>query len=286
MPYNCTCWSCRGDGRDDVYDDVYDDDSGLINSYSFKPEPVFYGAGPLFLGAEIEVATPYAERGSVARAAAEAFGSLAYLKEDSSISDGFEIVTHPMSYRYAIDQFPWDGLTALQEVGAQADDSTGIHVHLSRDGFTSPSHMYRWMKLIYRNRREVVRVAGRESDQWAPFHREARRNVKAYVDKRNTDRFYANRYNAINVANRETLELRIFASSLAPTRVQAALGFAAATAEYAGQLTAHDVAHNNGWSWPSFADWVAPKLEYEPLVKRMVDLGIGSVGKAAQTCAF
>lgn len=281
MPYcdcspMCSAWNDEPD---------YDDDSGLINSYSYKPEPVFHGDGPLFLGTEIEVGMPYNAVNRLARTATDSLGDVAYLKEDGSIT-GFEIVTHPMSYAYAMEKFPWEVLPELHQDGAyDDDDAAGIHVHVSRDGFAGPGHMYRWMKLIYRNASEVVRFAGRESTQWAPFRRSARRDIKTYVDKRSPDRFYADRYNAINVTNRETLELRIFASSLKPSRVQAALGFTAASVEYAGQLTAYDVAHNDGWSWPSFADWVAPKPEYEPLVARMSDLGIGSA-KAAQTCAF
>lgn len=36
---------------------------------------------------------------------------------DSSIGNGFEIVTHPMSYQWAMATFPWPMLTRLAGAG-------------------------------------------------------------------------------------------------------------------------------------------------------------------------
>lgn len=301
MPYeSCSCGCGSGwwsDERidssvDDYYDDDYDsdsddydsddydsDDGRLIHSYEYKPHPVFHGDGPLYLGAEIEVAA-YNER-EVARNAQQWLGDIGYLKSDSSIGGGVEIVTHPMSYRFAMDSFPWDMLPSLQAMGAQATRNTGIHVHVSRAGFASPSHVYRWYKFIYRNEADVVKLARRESDQWAPFTREARRSAKdvakppqrrRIIQDRYGYRYNAptpaetlGRYQAINVTNAETFELRIFASSLDPAEVKTTLAFAAATVEYTRGLTSHDVARHGGWTWPAFTGWAASRPEFGPL---------------------
>jgi hypothetical protein len=253
----------RGDMCGNGCDDSDDDDEtcgGLIEGYSFRPRPVFHGRGPLFLGPEIEVATGYGERRACARLATEQLGPLGYLKEDASIGEGFEIVTHPMSYEWAMAHFPWSMLAELQTAGGRATASTGIHVHLSRAGFSSACHTYRWMKFVYRNQAQVTRLARRESSQWAAFTEYDRRAVKAYAKGA-----CGERYRAINTNNADTFELRIFAGSLAADEVQAALGFAAASVEYTRGLSTQAIARRDGWQWPAFVDWLDERPAYAPL---------------------
>jgi|tagenome__1003787_1003787.scaffolds.fasta_scaffold20798803_2 hypothetical protein len=255
-PDTCTCDDCRD------YDDL--DFDGLVHDYSYKPRPVFHGTGPLYLGPEIEIETPLWSERECARIASQLLGSLGYLKTDSSIGNGFEIVTHPMSYDWALANFPWTMLTRLSRAGCTATASTGIHVHVSRAGFTSTCHAYRWMKFIYRNQRQVTAVARRRCDQWAAFTDQDRRAVKEYAKGA-----YGNRYRAINTNNVDTFELRIFASSLNPREVQAALGFAAASVEYTRHLTVDTIAHAGGWTWPAFASWLAERPTYRPLSEQL-----------------
>jgi hypothetical protein len=262
----------NGCDDDDLNDDVDGDDfGGRIFDYSYKPEPVFHGRGPLYLGAEIEVATPGWNDYACAETAQEFLGHLGYLKEDSSIGGGFEIVTHPMSYDWAIDHFPWELLTDLHHRGCAATDSTGLHVHLSRSGFSSECHIYRWMKFIYRNEGPVSALARRRSSLWAAFTAVDRQYVKDYAKGG-----YGARYRAINTNNTDTFELRIFASSLNPREVQAALGFAAASVEYTRDLSAYAICRHAGWSWSAFADWVAEQPAYAPLHQQL----------EALSCAF
>ncbi|GIF47504.1 hypothetical protein Afe04nite_20430 [Asanoa ferruginea] len=260
---SCDCGYCS--------DCSPDDDRYPVHSYDYKPRPIFRGTGPLFLGAEIEIETPYNAYNSSAKLAANHLGDLGYLKNDSSIGHGFEIVTHPMSYRWAIANFPWQMLTDLAAAGCDTTDATGIHVHLSRAGFTSPCHTYRWMKFIYRNQRHVTRLAGRSSEQWAAFTSYDRSAAKDYAKGACSER-----YRAINTGNPDTFELRVFASSLDPAQVQAVLGFAAASVEYTRSLQAHDIVTRNGWEWPSFTGWLDQRPDYQPLLDRI----------EAPACAF
>ena len=93
------------------------DFGGLVHDYSYKPRPVFHGTGPLFLGPEIEIETPYCAEEECAQIAYSLLGSLGYLKNDARSDNGFEIVTHPMSYQWAMDNFPWQMLTELRDAG-------------------------------------------------------------------------------------------------------------------------------------------------------------------------
>lgn len=252
----CTCSACRPAG-------------GLINSYYYTPTLEFRGDGPLYLGAEIEI-----ETGRVLTEAAhlvsQRAGDLIYLKSDGSISEGFEMVTHPMSYQWAIDNFPWPMLRELSDLGCYTQGAdVGIHIHVSRKGFDSPAHVYRWMKFIYRNEHQVSAIARRRRSGWAQFSDESRsQHIMTCKGARGTER-----YVAINTLPDHTYEMRIFASSLVPEEVQAAFGLAAGSVEYTRKLTSQKVARDHGWSWSSFAEWIGSQPIYAPLRRQMEVLG-------------
>jgi hypothetical protein len=261
------CERCDGWNRDglDCGNRCDDDDAwDVLHDYSFRPRPVFHGTGPLFIGPEIEVEAPAHDLLRSTTIACSQLGELGYLKEDGSLRHGFEIVTHPMSYAWAMQHFPWQMLTDLQAAGCRTPENTGIHVHVSRTAFDGPSHTYRWMKFIYRNEHEVTTLARRSSPQYAPFTAYDRRAVKHYAKGA-----FGDRYRAINTNNTDTFELRIFASSLLPAQVKAAFGFAAASVEYTRELTVAQIAGSGGWTWPAFVSWLAERPAYAPLTREL-----------------
>ncbi|MET8149122.1 hypothetical protein ACIBSW_39710 [Actinoplanes sp. NPDC049668] len=277
--YYWQCSSCEGWNRDsdrcgnscvcycgncDDCDDRASDFRGLVHDYAYRPRPVFYGRGPLFLGPEIELEIIGGDGYRCAEIASEALEGLGYLKHDGSLSAGFEMVGHPMAYDWAIENFPWPMLAELRRHGAEATDATGIHVHVSRAGFSSVPHTYRWMKFIYRNETDVVRLARRQAPSWAAFRPEDRRAVKHYVKGQG----YGDRYRAINTNNPDTLELRVFAGSLDPDVIKAAFAFAAASVEYTRTLTIPDISVG-GWAWPTFTGWLAERPQYAPLTREL-----------------
>jgi hypothetical protein len=244
-----------------------------IRSYDYKPAARFHGHGPLFLGLELELKTPSRALVEAAETALEELGDLGYLKTDSSIhGSGFEVVCHPMDYSYARSEFPWSLLPRLRLLGAFTDDSVGIHVHVSRDGFDNPAHVYRWMKFVYRNQDPVTVLARRDTSQWADFGTHTREQMVAYArgDRNGL------RYEAINVRPDDTFELRVFASSLHRQQVLAALAFADASVEYTRGLTAAQVARRRGWEWPAFTAWIASRPQYAVLSAELEELACAS----------
>ncbi|MEU4651908.1 MULTISPECIES: hypothetical protein [Nocardia] len=245
-------------------------DPHALWNYSYRPDPIFHGTGPLFLGLELEVIVPDDRFDDAIATATDALGSLGYLKRDSSIRpSGFEIVCHPMTYQYALTEFPWQLLDKLARMGCETDDSVGLHVHASRTGFTGPAHIYRWMKLVYRNQDQVSMLARRVS-RYAPFEPNTRARAK-YLAKGCRNAVGLPRYQAINPHPRDTLELRVFASSLETRAVQAALAFTEASIRYTADLTIPQI-HAGGWNWDRFTDWLTRRLEYAPLVAELADL--------------
>ncbi|WP_208719931.1 hypothetical protein [Amycolatopsis circi] len=226
----------------------------------YKPYPRFHGSSPLFLGMELEINTPDRDT-QLCQLCEDRLGGLAYLKEDGSITVGFELVTHPMSLAWAQDNFPWTLLDELAARGCHTTDDVGLHIHVSREAFDGRSHVFRWMKFIYRNAAEVQQLARRHDSSWAQFSPGERAGIKD-ICKGDQNR---PRYSAINVQNADTFELRMFASSIKPQEVQAALAFADASVRYAQQLTLRAIVRDDGWSWEAFLGWAAERPEYDAL---------------------
>lgn len=293
--YNSSYWTCSNCDTTYNYDEqdycdcespddiVSDDDNALIKYYSYKPQPIFHGEGPLFLGAEIEISTPFnndhysysvrernqQKRLEAAKIAQDHLSDLGYLKEDGSIRNGFEMVTHPMTYPWAMENFPWPMLSELKTFGCEPHESCGMHIHVSRKGFSSPTHIYQWMKFFYRNQRPIQTIARRRDNSYSRFDGNERENIKYYAKNQRPRNHGMMRYAAINATNRETFELRVFASSLNETEVQAAMGLAHASIEYTRKLTSADVLKNKGWEWPTFSRWVKANEIYQPLTEEM-----------------
>ncbi|EWM19686.1 hypothetical protein [Kutzneria sp. 744] len=271
---NSRYWSCeycdslinRGDHCDSCARDLSAD--GVIQSYDYTPEPDFHGEGPSYFGIELELSANSGHLRRCADLAAQRLGDVGYLKKDDSINYGsgygFELVTHPMSYPWAMENFPWDILEELDRNGCSGGGN-GLHVHLSRAAFGSATHSYRWMQFLYRNAGQVITVARRVSDEWAAFHEADRRRVKDYA-KGARD---GGRYRAINTGNVDTFELRMFASSLKRQEVQAALALASASVEYTRVLSVSDIVRRGGWTWAAFTVWLQERPEYAPLAREI-----------------
>lgn len=293
--YACDVWhhSNGHDYRVDTWGDVvhvddyeepepdYDDDdycgSDCINGYGYKPQPVFHGSGDVFFGVEVELeSNGNRSLTRVAEEVQETLGTVGYLKEDGSLYDGFEMVTHPMSYRWAMRSFPWNVFNTLQE-DMRDDHSTGIHVHVGRTAFSNPLHMYRWHKWFYRNKALVQHVARRGSVNYCSW--EARSydpRSGDYVSERNKAAVYAkqgnrdsDRYTVLNMQNSETVEVRCFQSTTSADELKAILGLMAASVEYTRNLTAREVCQERGWDSDAFVAYVNREPEYAPLASTL-----------------
>lgn len=256
----CDCWECEQQSQDD-----------RLHNYSYTPTLKFRGDKAPWFGMEIEVTADNVSR--VIDVVVSHAPTLIYCKEDGSVQ-GAELVTHPMSYPWAMDNFPWEMLAELRtEAGASviADDN-GIHIHASRDGFDNSAHMYRWMKFWYRNPRDIQRIARRRASYWGRFnpdHRTAHKDHVKYGKPSYSpynDATLNERYAAINTTNRETLEVRVFASTLRPQRARAALQLVAGSLEYTRHLTSEAITKRRGWEWQAFMAWAGKAGDYRDLM--------------------
>ena len=271
-----TCDECdttydTNDGHDCV--DVVDDESNEshhIHDYNYKPRPYFFGDGAYHLGLELEVemsrrVTHSKHEG--AESIVSDLGDRIYLKQDGSLDNGFEIVTHPHTLSEFHTEFDWEALTKLRKLGFRSWDTRtcGIHVHVSRTAFGQiterrdivkvQGHELRFMKLIYDNERQITRLAGRSSS-YATFQEKG-----MLVNKLKHGNHHG-RYAAINSDNDSTLEIRVFKGSLKPERVLSALELVAASVEYTRGL--HVTGKNGALSWLKFTGYVSQNMETYP----------------------
>jgi hypothetical protein len=234
---------------------------------------------------EIEVeAESYDQRREAAQYAhsiLEEQNSLAYLKNDGSLNCGFEVVTHPMTYDFFMneaDEF-WNTIDKLKtdfNMKSWATRTCGLHIHISRSGFTNPPHLHRFLRLVYSNQDFYQAMAGRSASSWAKFD-----DVMTYdSETRIVGRSYKNkvadptttstdRYSAINTNNRATVEMRIFKGSINTTNVRGALGLAHASVEYTRTMSLQQV-KDGSLTTGNFIDYIHSKPElYADVITRM-----------------
>lgn len=268
------CDQYTADGCDSCSDDTDDSGNRVIHDYQYRPDPIFHSTKPderLFFGIEIEVEAKVSKSASALHAYQLENVDLAYLKNDGSLNNGFEIVTHPMShdfYKNNADEL-WSVVEALRsqdDIKVKSWDTTtcGLHIHISRTGFSGGAHMHRFLNLVYTNPEFYSILAGRTSDQWAKFtdiykrvyvrdrngervyddvNGYEARTVRSFKDKLNTDQ-RSDRYSAVNTNNAHTLEMRIFRGTVNPETIKAQLDLAHASVEYTRTLSVRDI--NNG----------------------------------------
>lgn len=220
--------------------------NGTILNYSYKPVPQFFGKAPnkLFFGVEHEVEL---EDESMREESAEMVCALAnqreesrgllYVKEDSTLTSGIEIVSHPMSFDFFHEFYPFKYMDELETYDS---NSAGIHIHMSSAAFKQRYHLMRFLMFHFNEGKDLaIQIAGRES-HWGSFDMSglSRQRWQKIADaKQQTGRLdwglgNPDRYLAVNIQPDNTCELRYFKSTVEPSRFKAYLQFADAVYKY------------------------------------------------------
>lgn len=210
-----TIHACCGD----CYDELRNRHSEHVYSYSHKPSPIFYGeaSNNRYYGVECELDT---DDGTPRRVAEEIindkFSSWVYMKYDGSLSEGgVEIVSYPMTLEYHRDSMNWKELfDVARNEGLESQVGAGMHVHISNDSFAdkykTQANLARIFKYFWN---EILDFSEREqsdADDWArkPYFEEYTDNDSTIVNSLQDE----GRYQAVNVTNYSTTEIRIFRS--------------------------------------------------------------------------
>lgn len=283
------CENCGFDGHTDP-ENCRNYNNGTVHNYSFKPSPVFhYGSGELnvddipVFGIELESENITGSLNDVSNLFTSMFTENdVYLKEDGSLSYGFEIVTHPRSlasWREFAPTFA-SALTQASGLGQRAwsRDRCGLHIHVGRDNFTT-SHAMRFALLFARNEQDWIRVANRKSS-YASF------SALSYGISLKVKRpSYANHSDAVNLGanNGATIEVRIFRPSLAVNRVIGCIELVDAGMAYTRNMTAYQ-AINGGLNFAKFAEFVIGSGQY-PMATRIINNQRFTLEEGSNPCA-
>lgn len=215
------------DGEEPFCDacDAYSTPIRAINDYYYKPTPIFYGKGSRFFGVELEMDGA----GELSASAQELLdignvsSELIYCKHDGSLDDGFEVVTHPMTYDYHHDSMPWAKiLNKAVEMGYSSHRARtcGLHIHINRTAFGTNENCQEaciarvlyffekhWEELLKFSRRteyQLMRWAARYGYKEQPM---------AILDHAKSG-YGGGRYSSVNLQNTNTIEFRIFRGTL------------------------------------------------------------------------
>lgn len=264
-----TCVECGAEiHRDAAYDD--DDEwichecaekRRVIKNYSYKPDPrckrkdkgsiiefnIPADCKEMLFGVELEI-DDGTDRNDCARELCETHSDI-YIKRDGSLSDcdGMEIVTHPCTLEYHMEELGWDTICDIaRKYDYRSHDTRccGLHVHVGKAqlGETSDEVRETIAKIIMLVDRhwDALRVFSRrrrgQLNEWAS---PPELNLKQLKTTLNSAVEIAlayrtgSRYRAINITNRNTIEFRLFNGSLKPTTIMATLQLVSNICEYA-----------------------------------------------------
>lgn len=205
-----------------------------IQNYWFKPRPMFFGetSNHKFMGVELELMD-----GGVSNSSATKICKLVpemYCKTDSSLDEGFELITEPCSLDYHLSNLKWEYvLNTANALGYTARQGSGIHVHVSKRFWgkyiTSGIVKLCWFTDRYR---EMLRLYARrgkdEFNRWAkPYGfivplSDCVSNYKSMYNKYNNS---SQHHYAVNLKPADTVEIRLFASTLDIKRLHSILQF-------------------------------------------------------------
>lgn len=277
------CYTCYRDryGDDDDDGSSSSSSSDIIKSYSHKPRAIFFKVSDnddVYLGIELEV-----ERGDssvrhkdMAKMIERDF---LYFKNDGSLDNGFEIVTHPMTISYIKrHRNVWAEILNLLRSNKYRSYDTrtcGMHIHISKNAFTT-WHLYRFMKFFVDNADFVTKISQRKIenlDRWAALTDNPSEYSKEYTQEKllyKAKKKYGNdkRYLAVNLQNDKSVEVRIFRGTLNDSSFFKNIEFVQSVYDYTKSVPDADM------SLKSFLTFIKDVNEYPYLRKFIADKNI------------
>lgn len=273
----------------------------MIHNYSYKPEPeIGYkndreSRERLTFGVELECeprrdGAPKMDADELSDRIDEIAGDRVYCKSDCSLSRGLEIVTHPGTLAHHMYVMHWRQIQrTCEKAGFRSHDTdnSGLHVHVGRAQLGSTDaerdETIRKVQVIFvMYAAELTRFSRRTRsrlDQWAPFRSFGVSPESIRATDGDTLASWAgssvpthaydhdDRYTAVNVLNRATVEIRIFRGTLKRDTLIAAIQLVSNIFEYAMTHT-WDELRTSTW-----AD-VAAYKPYKELVNYTIACGL------------
>lgn len=241
------CSDYCADSHVDACDYEEDEINQGVHQYSYRPlEFHFHGENdnlltgrdhvpPRYLGVELEiddVVRPRLTSNDKTEDAAQLLKlsqneRLFYLKTDSSLTNGLEIVTHPATLKFHLESMPWSEIVeTARELGYRSHNAKtcGIHVHVARNSLGRTHDaielvVSRLIILIWRHWVKLWKFSRRRNDNYCR---------QQYMDDHVNNAALesakmAGRYTALNLRNSSTIEFRLWRGTLNINTLRATL---------------------------------------------------------------
>ncbi len=188
-----------------------------IHEYNYKPEPIFYGDSKRYFGVELEIdeGGKNGDNADTILGIGNRVAEHIYIKSDGSLSDGMEIVTHPMSLKYHKDKMPWAEImrSAIHmDYRSHKTSTCGLHIHVNRTAFGSTREAqdecisrvlyfveHHWLELLKFSRRTEYQM-----NRWAARYGYKNSPKEILEDAK---KGCNGRYACVNITNYHTIEL-------------------------------------------------------------------------------
>lgn len=222
--YKCYCWFVVKD-RDGLCEECK---YTKINTYSTKIEKFLRAktdapGEKCFFGTEVEIEVDKDESvDECAKKLNRELNQMVFLKSDSSIHNGFEIVSFAMTYKRwygALCKFKkiYQDVINLGGYSEQAS-TTGLHIHISREGFKDKNHLARFARCFYLDKDMTEYFACRPFNHYAMWGADGetdRLEEPDYFENRlRYDDIFDSKYHIVNFRHQKTVEIRMFNGTL------------------------------------------------------------------------
>jgi len=143
-----------------------------------------------------------------------------YCSSDSSISDGFEMITQPatLEYHNSIKGIYSNMFTRLVKLNYCSHDTStcGMHVHFNRDYYADNEEVYitRLLYLIEKFWDNIIIFSRRNERRLDHFAKKVDRPLAVYYQEANKSGNHNDHYYSINIANENTIEFRMFKGTM------------------------------------------------------------------------
>lgn len=238
-----TCGECGGFVRiNDMVDGMCERCYGyqIIHPYNYRPSLTFNGKGPLYFGVEVEVeCNPSRNRMEEARNLLSEFppGGLYWLMHDGSLDYGYEIGTHPCTLKYHQTKFPWSKMLKYLRQVHCTGSTCGLHVHISKVALTATEQM-KLQYFVHNQTNLMWCLARRNGGEYTKF-------LDKKLSRRDLPLDTRDRHEAVNLSNRDTVEIRIFKGTLDRLVVLASIELCHALVSYVRTINFNDLKLSN-----------------------------------------
>lgn len=222
------------------------------------------GGERTFFGMEIEVegveyrGWGYKDKNEVATELNDLNNSFVY-ENDGSLNYGFEMISYPFTKAYMDNKMENQlkhMIRVLKDNGYGVKESCGLHFHITRRNAKQVTNL---VCLIEYFRKEIMELSKREENKlnrWAKFYTQgiSQSSLTKALIQNNIDR---DRYHAVNLNNRNTVEFRFFNGTVDHTELMARFEMVYNINEYAMENEINDSLDN----MPNFLDLVTYKSD-------------------------